>query len=233
MNNSHKYRHRMSPHKLILGLTVFSCSLLGAIAGAKAEVEPKEELTVAQAEVTVEEKKELRTGFFEEERRQRFGFGDFLDVALDGADNAFGNDRINTPTQGIRADALTSREFAPIGGTISINIDSDSDNFLQGGFVGPAVNVQFNNVQQGSTPQRGTLNILPGSFINGRQVSGFRQYNGAGNEKNGVFTGRIQLVDPNNPTDAIYIEVPPTRNLGDDDLGVGPGRLSVGRPVDR
>jgi hypothetical protein len=224
----------MSSHKLILGLTVFSCSLLGAIAGAKAEVEPKEELTVAQAEVTQEEKKELRTGFFEEERRQRFGFGDFLDVALDGADNAFGNDRINTPTQGIQADALTSREFAPIGGTISINVDSDSDNFLQGGFVGPGVSLQFNNVQQGSTPQRGTLNLAPGSVINGRQVSGFRQYNGAGNEKNGVFTGRIQLVDPNNPTDTIYIQVPPTRNLSnDDDFGRGPGRLSIGRPVDR
>ena len=231
-----------------------------------------------------------RTAFFEEERRPRFGFGDFLNSALDGGDNAFSSDSVqNSPT--ITLDPLSggligisgnltvgiNENLRTIGdpGTGGINVipptigdpgteginpnpptrsasrtggingnlrqasSSDQRNdrgFLNGSFISTdGTNLQFSNVIPGSSPQRGTLTVQGNILINGvlTPVNGVREYSAGGNENNGFVSATVQLVDPNNPSQAIFIQVPATRNLGNRNTASGPANLSIGRPIDR
>jgi hypothetical protein len=245
-----------------------------------------------------------RTAFFEEERRPRFGFGDFLNSALDGVDNSFSGDAVqNSPT--ITLDPV-SGGFMGISGTLTVginenirmsdpgtgginpnpptiggpgteginpnpptigepatggNVVSDSPirasrtgaingnlrqassteqrnnpGFLNGSFISTdGTNLQFSNVMPGSSPQRGTLTVQGNILINGvlTPVSGVREYSAGGNENNGFVSATVQLVDPNNPSQAIFIQVPATRNLGNRNTASGPANLSIGRPIDR
>ena len=246
-----------------------------------------------------------RTAFFEEERRPRFGFGDFLNSALDGGDNAFSSDSVqNSPT--ITLDPL-SGGFMGISGNLTVGINenlrtigdpgtgginvipptigdpgteginpnpptigapgteginpnpptrsasrtggingnlrqassSDQRNdrgFLNGSFISTdGTNLQFSNVIPGSSPQRGTLTVQGNILINGvlTPVNGVREYSAGGNENNGFVSATVQLVDPNNPSQAIFIQVPATRNLGNRNTASGPANLSIGRPIDR
>jgi hypothetical protein len=260
-----------------------------------------------------------RTAFFEEERRPRFGFGDFLNSALDGVDNSFSGDAVqNSPT--ITLDPV-SGGFMGISGTLTVGINenirmsapstggmnvipptigdpgtggsnvisptigepvtgginenppiigeqgtgsnfvSDSPirasrtgaingnlrqasstdqrnnpGFLNGSFISTdGTNLQFSNVMPGSSPQRGTLTVQGNILINGvlTPVNGVREYSAGGNENNGFVSATVQLVDPNNPSQAIFIQVPATRNLGNRNTASGPANLSIGRPIDR
>jgi len=260
-----------------------------------------------------------RTAFFEEERRPRFGFGDFLNSALDGVDNSFSGDAVqNSPT--ITLDPV-SGGFMGISGTLTVGINenirmsapstggmnvipptigdpgtggsnvisptigepvtggmnenppiigepgtgsnfvSDSPirasrtgaingnlrqasstdqrnnpGFLNGSFISTdGTNLQFSNVIPGSSPQRGTLTVQGNILINGvlTPVNGVREYSAGGNENNGFVSATVQLVDPNNPSQAIFIQVPATRNLGNRNTASGPANLSIGRPIDR
>jgi len=262
-----------------------------------------------------------RTAFFEEERRPRFGFGDFLNSALDGVDNSFSSDAVqNSPT--ITLDPV-SGGFMGISGTLTVGINenirtmsdpgtgginvipptiggpstgginvipptiggpgteginvipptigepatgsinqnpvpvrtatrtggingnlrqassSDQRNargFLNGSFISTdGTNLQFSNVIPGSSPQRGTLTVQGNILINGvlTPVNGVREYSAGGNENNGFVSATLQLVDPNNPSQAIFIQVPATRNLGNRNTASGPANLSIGRPIDR
>ncbi|HAT13929.1 MAG TPA: hypothetical protein DCS91_10465 [Microcoleaceae bacterium UBA11344] len=184
-----------------------------------------------------------RTAFFEEERRQRFGFGDFLNSALDGADNAFSGDSVqNSP---ITLEPLSGVFTTGINGTLTVGINdsrrttNDSINnpaFLNGSFISTdGTNLQFSNVISGSSPQRGTLNVNGTILINGvpNPVIGVREYSASGNENNGFVSATVQLVDPNNPSQAIFIQVPAARNSGDRNTARGPANLSIGRPIDR
>ena len=260
-----------------------------------------------------------RPAFFEEERRPRFGFGDFLNSALDGVDNSFSGDAVqNSPT--ITLDPV-SGGFMGISGTLTVGINenirtsapstgvinatppivgepatgvinsnppivgesatgginsnppivgepgtgsnfvSDSPirasrtgaingnlrqasstdqrnnpGFLNGSFISTdGTNLQFSNVIPGSSPQRGTLTVQGNILINGvlTPVNGVREYSAGGNENNGFVSATVQLVDPNNPSQAIFIQVPATRNLGNRNTASGPANLSIGRPIDR
>jgi len=260
-----------------------------------------------------------RPAFFEEERRPRFGFGDFLNSALDGVDNSFSGDAVqNSPT--ITLDPV-SGGFMGISGTLTVGINenirtsdastggtnvipptvgepatgvinsnppivgesatgginsnppivgepgtgsnfvSDSPirasrtgaingnlrqasstdqrnnpGFLNGSFISTdGTNLQFSNVIPGSSPQRGTLTVQGNILINGvlTPVSGVREYSAGGNENNGFVSATVQLVDPKNPSQAIFIQVPATRNLGNRNTASGPANLSIGRPIDR
>jgi hypothetical protein len=247
-----------------------------------------------------------RTAFFEEERRPRFGFGDFLNSALDGVDNSFSGDAVqNSPT--ITLDPV-SGGFMGISGTLTVGINenirtmsapstgginvipptigdpgteginpnpptisdpstgginenpvparsaartggvngnlrqassSDQRNergFLNGSFISTdGTNLQFSNVIPGSSPQRGTLTVQGNILINGvlTPVNGVREYSAGGNENNGFVSATVHLVDPNNPSKAIFIQVPATRNLGNRNTASGPANLSIGRPIDR
>jgi hypothetical protein len=261
-----------------------------------------------------------RPAFFEEERRPRFGFGDFLNSALDGVDNSFSGDAVqNSPT--ITLDPV-SGGFMGISGTLTVGINENirmsapspggmnvipptigapstggiNDNppiigepgtgginenppiigepgtgginenpvsprtasrtgaingnlrqasstdqrnnpgFLNGSFISTdGTNLQFSNVIPGSSPQRGTLTVQGNILINGvlTPVNGVREYSAGGNENNGFVSATVQLVDPKNPSQAIFIQVPATRNLGNRNTASGPANLSIGRPIDR
>ncbi|WP_341735551.1 hypothetical protein [Microcoleus sp. CAWBG640] len=175
-----------------------------------------------------------RTAFFEEERRPRFGFGDFLNSALDGADNAFSGDSVqNSP---ITLEPLSGVFTTGINGTLTVGINDNRSDFLQGNFSATdGTNLQFSNVISGSSPQRGTLNVNGTILINGvpNPVIGVREYSASGNENNGFVSATVQLVDPNNPSQAIFIQVPASRNSGDRNTVRGPANLSIGRPIDR
>jgi hypothetical protein len=175
-----------------------------------------------------------RTAFFEEERRPRFGFGDFLNSALDGADNAFSGDSVqNSP---ITLEPLSGVFTTGINGTLTVGINDSRSDFLQGNFSATdGTNLQFSNVISGSSPQRGTLNVNGTILINGvpNPVIGVREYSASGNENNGFVSATVQLVDPNNPSQAIFIQVPAARNSGDRNTARGPANLSIGRPIDR
>jgi len=107
---------------------------------------------------------------------------------------------------------------------------------LNGSFISTdGTNLQFSNVMPGSSPQRGTLTVQGNILINGvlTPVNGVREYSAGGNENNGFVSATVQLVDPNNPSQAIFIQVPATRNLGNRNTASGPANLSIGRPIDR
>ena len=175
-----------------------------------------------------------KTAFFEEERRPRFGFGDFLNSALDGADNSFSSDSVQKSP--ITLEPLSAVFTTGIDGTLTVGINDNQANFLIGNFISTdGTNLQFSNVNSGSSPQRGTLTVGGTIFINGvpTPVIGVRQYSASGNENNGFVSATVQLVDPNNPSQAIFIQVPATRNSGDRNTASGPANLSIGRPIDR
>lgn len=246
-----------------------------------------------------------KPAFFEEERRPRFGFGDFLNSALDGADNSFSSDSVQQSpitleplsvvvvttgidgilTVGINENRRTTSDMrntpvtpeppsvvvtpridgplpggnenpGPIspGGSVFVSdapvvrtasgindnrTTSDPINnpaFLNGSFISKdGTNLQFSNVISGSNPQRGTLTVEGTIFINGvpNPVIGVREYSASGNENNGFVSVTVQLVDPKNPSQAILIQVPASRNSGDRNTARGRANLSIGRPIDR
>ncbi|MEG4576428.1 hypothetical protein QUA56_27695 [Microcoleus sp. N3A4] len=184
-----------------------------------------------------------KPAFFEEERRPRFGFGDFLNSALDGVDNSFSGDAVQKSS--ITLEPVSEVFTRGVNGTLTVGINdnrrttSDPINnpaFLNGSFLSTdGTNLQFSNVISGSSPQRGTLNVNGTIFINGvpNPVIGVREYSASGNENNGFVSATVQLVDPNNPSQAIFIQVPASRNSGDRNTARGPANLSIGRPIDR
>jgi hypothetical protein len=243
--------HKKIPHDFysqrLLGvlLPVASCCLSIAFAPVASAGE-----AVSPVGQTAPAKPAAQTGkirpcpcFFEQERRPRFGFGDFLDSAINGADNALSSDPVqNTPSVRLQPLSRTADSPSlenPSRGILEIGINSDRSDFLQGTFISNngSASLTFTDTQQSSTPQRGNLTMQNGSFviINGVRtpISGRFQYNGSGNDKNDIFSGTVQLIDPNNPNQAIFIQVTPTPNQGNDDRAKGPANLSIGRPIDR
>lgn len=231
--------------KFTICLLALSALNLVGINQANAQVNsaPLTSEQIAQATNQPTTKRKPKATFGEEDRRPRFGFGDFVDSALDGADNFFSPDPVRG-SPGVISEPLSTVRVTDIPGVLTVGIDSDQKvsndpnrpAFLEGNFISPDNNTRlyFQNARQSDTPQRGTVNLRPDSVINGAPVNGLlRQYNGSGMQNGDTFTGAVQLVDPNNPGNSILIEVPPTRNLGDDNTGRGPARLSIGRPVDR
>lgn len=175
-----------------------------------------------------------KPAFFEEERRLRFGFGDFLNSALDGVDNSFSGDAVQKSP--ITLEPLSGVFTTGIDGTLTVGINDNRPDFLQGNFSATdGTNLQFSNVISGSSPQRGTLNVNGTILINGipNPVIGVREYSASGNENNGFVGATVQLVDPNNPSQAILIQVPASRNSGDRNTARGRANLSIGRPIDR
>lgn len=72
-----------------------------------------------------------RPGFFEEERRQQFGFGNFLESALDGADNYFASDSISDLSNA-SLNPLSAPVINPINGTLTVlSRNENSPNFLK------------------------------------------------------------------------------------------------------
>lgn len=175
----------------------------------------------------------LRATFFEEERRLRYGFTDFLEAALDGASNSI-NSRFDPDT--LNTDPIISANPDELPGTLTIvNRNSNRANFLQGDFStteGERVSIQQANPDD-NNPQTGdvtlTVNGIPG-FTNGRYRAGYSQ-------RGDRATGSIEITNVNNRNQVLLIQIPETNIPADqrsfNDRLSTPATLSIGRPVDR
>lgn len=175
----------------------------------------------------------LRSTFFEEERRLRFGFTDFLDAALDGAGNAL-NTNIRNPDAFV-LDNLPLSGATPLRllGTLTVQSRNEDDpTFLQSTFNANGQDiVNIANVRPNSNPQTGTLDLT----LNGTPLLN-APYRASATEKNDRYSGLVEVTDPRNPAQVILIEVLPTSFPGASNTSQpvsGSARLSIGRPVDR
>lgn len=189
----------------------------------------------------VQAKPRLRATFFEEERRLRqFGFGDFLRSALDNEQNAFADP---AKISGFE------RSFNPlyarpgtIPGTLSVeSTNEDNPNFLLTNFDGDGNfgSLQFSSVQQNSDFRTGNLTVNGTITANGRTVNFVNTpatYNAGISNKDDNVSAVILVTDPNNPTQSLYIQLPPTNIRGyegADRIDPTPASLSIGFPTDR
>lgn len=169
--------------------------------------------TQSQAEENKPKIRRPKSSFFEQERKQKFGSSDFLPSALDGSDHFFATDNNIQTTQTIQTIQTNPNQTNPnqfysptIPGTLTIQSrDRNSPNFLnialQGGSL---LNFNLSNPQYSGDPRIGTINVsgIPG-------VTTF-QYTGSFSAKGDLVSGAVQLIDPKNPGQSIFIQLPPT-----------------------
>ena len=183
--------------------------------------------------------------FFEQERRPRFGAGDFLDSAINGIENVFPDP---AKVSGFRSDPI-SNPLTNIQGIITvISRDDDSDNFLDTDFDGGALgSLQIRNAEPSSNLRLGTVTVNGSVTLNNGQTLQFNDvpalqfndvpatYNAGFSSRGNTISGVLQIIDPNNPGNTIFIQLPPTRvPSADDNQPISaPGSLSIGLPTDR
>jgi hypothetical protein len=190
-----------------------------------------------QAETEAESRQRRLESFFEQERRPRFGAGDFLDSAIDGIDNAFPDP---AKVSGFRSDPL-SNSRTTIQGTITVESrDDDSDNFLNTDFDGGAFGtLELRNADPSSDRHFGTVTVNGSVTLNNGQTLQFNNlpanYNAGYSSKGNIVSGVLQVIDPNNPGNTIFIQLPPTQvpDTDDNEPISGSGTLSIGLPTDR
>lgn len=206
-------------------------------------------------------RRRLRTTFFEEETRVgRFGVGNFLQSALDGAQNAladpakisnFGENPSNPSISlfgrpqdnpnDISGELTVFNDGSNNGGVTSITFNNQQNTNVT--FGGLPQNLQFDSIEDVAEVRTGTLTIQNGSTVvtpNGTRIplSGIRNYN-LGYSENGNNTSAVLLItDPENPSQSIFIQVPPVSgrrfsDLGQQDNVRQPANLSIGLPSDR
>lgn len=189
-------------------------------------------------------RRRIKPSFFEEERRARFGFGDFLESALDGRQNAFGSDDTTSIIQNIAFDAISIPVLQGLSGTITVSDFEDNDigTFLNTTFVGENVNLQFTNSVPNSDERTGSITVNGTVTTNGRTFifeNQVREYNAGFSNKGDDVSAVFLIVDPNDPDTAIFIQLPRTGVEGaddlndDDDVVSGPANLTIGLPTDR
>ncbi len=189
----------------------------------------------------------LRATFFEEERRLRYGFTDFLEAALDGASNSI-NSSIRNPDF-FNIDPSVEANPEELQGDLTLQSrDPDDDTFLEGGFALPGDGTESlvitDVTRDQDSPQTGRISIrgiiqVPNpdgttSPVNVNITNG--QYRASGSQRGDLFSGTIEITDPNNPNQTVLIQVPRTDLNGvedDSDSITRPANLSIGRPVDR
>ena len=186
-------------------------------------------------------KPRLRATFFEEERRLgRFGFGDFLRSALDSEQNAFADPaKISGFEQSFNP--LYARP-GNISGTLSVeSTNEDNPNFLRTNFNSDRNfgSLQFSSVQQNSDFRTGNLTVNGTITANGQTINFVNApatYNAGISSKDNNVSAVILIADPNNPTQSLYIQLPPTNitgYAGSDSIPPTPASLSIGFPSDR
>jgi hypothetical protein len=193
----------------------------------------------------------MRPTFFEQERRPRFGFGDFLGSALDGAQNAFADPvkiAVRQYPGEFNQNFLRNPRFQDIDGVLTVvNPDTDSDNFLDGTNFATTLSdgmtearITFSNVNPNANFQTGNLTVTVSGVVNGQPVnfSSRGQYR-AGYSRNGSFGAAVlSVTDPDNPENTILIQVPPQfiegiENADENQTFSANGVLSIGVPTDR
>jgi hypothetical protein len=218
---------------------------LSGIGAAHAQSSESSEQIIAQAtDSQPAPRRRIKPSFFEEERRPKFGFGDFLDSALNGVENAFGADDTTQIIQNIGFDAISVPVLQGISGTLTVSDFEDNDigTFLNTTLIGDGVNLSFTNSQPNSDQRTGTITVN-GTVSSGSGTLTFnnevRQYNAGFSNKGNDVSAVFLIVDPNDPNSAIFIQLPRTTVEGandlndDDDVVSGRASLSIGLPTDR
>jgi hypothetical protein len=186
--------------------------------------------TPSQAEENKPKIRRPKASFFEQERKQKFGFADFVSSALDGADTFFAADN---NVKALLASPNKNQFYNPtIPGTLTIvSRDRNSPNFLKISLEGGSLlNFNLSNAQYSKDPRIGTINVsgVPG-------VTTF-QYTGSFSVKNDLVSGVVQLIDPKNPGQSIFIQLPATNipNVQDKNTLIStPVFFNRGLPSDR
>ena len=167
--------------KITIVMLAAGCGLfLAAVEPAKAGEAPEsgDSDTIAQStDSGRKRRRRIRTSFFEEERKL-FGFGDFLDSALDGAQNAFGADTVTNLSGETSRNALSNTlveiQLSPNGipGEPVLSISDFNDNnigdFLNTRVVGDGVDLTFSNSQPNSDSRTGRITVQGSVTANGR-----------------------------------------------------------------
>lgn len=199
-------------------------------------------------------RRRLRATFFEEETRVgRFGVGNFLQSALDGAQNALADPAKISNFEDFRGsnilpNPLTNPETLTGALTVSTSANDDNVNSIE--FAGGGANInlggfpenlQFDSIEDVADVRTGTLTVsgtVPTE--NGRvTLNGVRNYNLGYSENGDNISAVLLITDPENPSQSIFIQVPPDNNgrrfsdLGEDDNVTRPANLSIGLPSDR
>jgi hypothetical protein len=238
----------MWPFKQIPALLILSASLglnlaAGAIAPAQSS-ELSEQIIAQETETPSAPRRRIKPSFFEEERRPKFGFGDFLDSALNGVENAFGADDTTQIIQGVGFNAVSVPVLQGISGILTVSDFEDNNigTFLNTTLTGEGVNLSFTNSQPNSDQRTGTITVN-GTVSSGSGTLTFnnevRQYNAGFSNKGNDVSAVFLIVDPNNPNNSIFIQLPRTAVEGandlndDDDVVSGRASLSIGLPSDR
>lgn len=236
--------------KQIPAIFIFSACLvlnlnLSGIGAAHAQSsEPSEQIIAQATDSQPAPRRRIKPSFFEEERRPKFGFGDFLDSALNGVENAFGADDTTQIIQGIAFDTISIPVLQGIAGTLTVSDFKDNNigTFLNTTLIGEGVNLSFTNSQPNSDQRTGTITVN-GTVSSGSGTLTFnnevRQYNAGFSNKGNDVSAVFLIVDPNDPSRSIFIQLPRTTVEGandlndDDDVVSGRASLSIGLPSDR
>ncbi|CAN1211236.1 hypothetical protein TUMEXPCC7403_13635 [Tumidithrix helvetica PCC 7403] len=173
--------------------------------------------------------------FFETQSKLTFGEGDFLESALDGAQNAFADTtKIQNSVFRNFYDPFSSPIFQTPGTVTVLNRDPNSSQFLTTQFSGGGATFNISNAVPSSNPQVGTI-TLSGS-IGGTNVSGVWNYNAGYSANGNLYTGVVQLTRPSSPGQSLLIQIPVTSDPNANNLNApvsGSATLTFGRPVDR
>ena len=226
----------------------FSCLIPGVIGVANAQetVETAErvsESTIAQSAPIQPTRSRLRIPFFEQGKKLKFGSGEFLQSALDGANNFFAADSITNvsrPNVDLNAPPIPGAENIP--GTLTVrSSDRNDPNVFTASFVSttPGVELTFNSPSYGSDPRMGTLTVNGTISVGGQTLTldNVRaNYNGSYSINNNQVSGTAQVVAPSNPGNTIVLQLPLTtvQDIDGPNFFIQrPAVFSIGLPSDR
>ena len=194
--------------------------------------------TQSQAEENNPQKGRPKASFFEQERKQKFGFSDFVSSALDGSDTFFAADNNVKNLLAISKQNQFYNATMPMIGTLTIqSLDKNDSNFLNTILTGPLPQggsgtiFTLSHPNLSTDPRIGTINVsgIPG-------VTTF-QYTGSFSIKGNLVSGAIQLIDPKNPQQSYFIQLPVTNipNVNNNTILTKPVSVifSTGLPIDR
>ena len=233
---------------LLLLASHFYCLIPGftGVANAQETVETEErvsESTIAQSAPIQPTRSRLRIPFFEQGKKLKFGSGEFLQSALDGANNFFAADSITNvsrPNVDLNAPPIPGAENIP--GTLTVrSSDRNDPNVFTATFVSttPGVDLTFNSPIYASDPRMGTLTVNGTISVGGQTLTldNVRaNYNGSYSINNNQVSGTAQVVAPSNPGNTIVLQLPLTtvQDIDGPNFFIQrPAVFSIGLPSDR
>lgn len=242
MHFTKHFTHRFAPRLLLLFFPTFYCLNPDAVGVAAAQQPESITQSQSSADPTTSQPAPTRPKppFFEESRKARFGFGDFVQSALDGVQNYFSADLITNLSPQFSLNPLSDPLGSNLSGILTVQSRNKRDaNYLTTTFIGPGVNLTLSSPNQSADPRIGTINVNGTVTVNGRTITFNnvrRDYSGSFATRNNDVSGAILVVDPQDPNTSIFIQLPLTNipNVKNDRQPIsGQAQFSIGLPSDR